>query len=174
MTIFFELRPLRSRPYAPQRWRPFSIPADPVDFVRGLFTICGAGRYDLANCRSTCHCVASEHHLPKDAHSRLHFSRHFPLPGTCCGCLRWRGNSIAPRYEGRACICSSAQKDGFAIHVYTASTPMTDSCLANADGDMLIVPQQGVDVGLLVQTLPSGPPTLPLTTHMADDLYCVV
>ncbi len=26
------------------RWRPFSVPDDPVDFVRGLFTICGAGR----------------------------------------------------------------------------------------------------------------------------------
>ncbi len=38
---------------------------------------------------------------------------------------------------------SSGQKDGFAIHVYTASVSMEDSCLANADGDMLIVPQQG-------------------------------
>lgn len=27
------------------RWRPFAIPEDPVDFVRGLFTICGAGRW---------------------------------------------------------------------------------------------------------------------------------
>jgi hypothetical protein len=26
------------------RWRPFAIPEDPVDWVRGLFTICGAGR----------------------------------------------------------------------------------------------------------------------------------
>ena len=26
------------------RWRPFSVPSDLVDFVRGLFTICGAGR----------------------------------------------------------------------------------------------------------------------------------
>jgi hypothetical protein len=26
------------------RWRPFSVPDEPVDFVRGLFTICGAGR----------------------------------------------------------------------------------------------------------------------------------
>ena len=31
------------------------------------------------------------------------------------------------------------------MHVYTASTSMTDSCLANADGDLLIVPQQGAD-----------------------------
>lgn len=27
------------------RWRPFPIPQDPVDWVRGLFTICGAGRW---------------------------------------------------------------------------------------------------------------------------------
>ena len=64
------------------RWRPFAIPSDSVDFVRGLTTICGAG--------------------------------------------------------------SAGKKDGFAIHVYTASISMHNSCLANADGDMLIVPQQGV------------------------------
>ncbi len=38
---------------------------------------------------------------------------------------------------------SAATKNGFAIHIYTASCGMEDSCLANADGDMLIVPQQG-------------------------------
>ena len=64
------------------RWRPFAIPSDSVDFVRGLTTICGAG--------------------------------------------------------------SAGKKDGFAIHVYTASISMHHSCLANADGDILIVPQQGV------------------------------
>ena len=63
------------------RWRPFAIPSDSVDFVRGLTTICGAG--------------------------------------------------------------SPGKKDGFAIHVYTASVSMHNRCLANADGDMLIVPQQG-------------------------------
>jgi homogentisate 1,2-dioxygenase len=26
------------------RWRPFPIPPEPVDWVRGLFTVCGAGR----------------------------------------------------------------------------------------------------------------------------------
>jgi len=26
------------------RWRPFSIPSESVDFVRGMFTVCGAGR----------------------------------------------------------------------------------------------------------------------------------
>lgn len=63
------------------RWRPFAIPSDSVDFVRGLTTVCGAG--------------------------------------------------------------SAGKKDGFAIHVYTASISMDNCCLANADGDMLIVPQQG-------------------------------
>ncbi|KIZ00241.1 homogentisate 1,2-dioxygenase [Monoraphidium neglectum] len=63
------------------RWRPFAIPNEPVDFVRGLFTVCGAG--------------------------------------------------------------SAGAKNGFAVHVYTATASMEDSCLANADGDMLIVPQQG-------------------------------
>lgn len=38
---------------------------------------------------------------------------------------------------------SAASKSGFAVHMYTANTSMEDSCLANADGDMLIVPQQG-------------------------------
>lgn len=27
------------------RWRPFPVPGAPVDFVRGLTTICGAGRW---------------------------------------------------------------------------------------------------------------------------------
>lgn len=40
-------------------------------------------------------------------------------------------------------LCSAEQKTGYAIHMYTANMSMEDSCLANADGDMLIVPQQG-------------------------------
>lgn len=52
----------------------------------------------------------------------------------------------------RLCLhCSAERKDGFAIHIYTASTGMQDSCLANADGDMLIVPQQGRLVLLYVR-----------------------
>ena len=38
---------------------------------------------------------------------------------------------------------SAARKEGYAIHIYTATESMVDSCLANADGDFLIVPQQG-------------------------------
>ena len=70
------------------RWRPFPTPSaadPPLDFVRGLFTVCGAG--------------------------------------------------------------SAAAKQGFAIHVYTANRGMGNTCLANADGDMLIVPQQGEVLG---------------------------
>lgn len=63
------------------RWSPFPIPSEPQDFVRGTFTLCGAG--------------------------------------------------------------SAARKEGFAIHIYTANRSMEDCCLANADGDFLIVPQQG-------------------------------
>lgn len=51
-----------------------------------------------------------------------------------------------PRLSSTRFLCemrSPATKDGYAIHVYTASTSMDDSCLANADGDFLIVPQQG-------------------------------
>ena len=48
--------------------------------------------------------------------------------------------------RGLTTVCgagSAGKKEGFAIHVYTASISMDNSCLANADGDMLIVPQQG-------------------------------
>ena len=34
-------------------------------------------------------------------------------------------------------------KHGLAVHYYTANAPMGDSCLLNADGDFLIVPQMG-------------------------------
>jgi hypothetical protein len=39
--------------------------------------------------------------------------------------------------------CSAEAKTGYAIHMYTANTSMEDCCLASADGDMLLVPQQG-------------------------------
>ena len=40
-------------------------------------------------------------------------------------------------------VRSPERKEGYAIHVYTASVSMDDCCLGNADGDLLIVPQQG-------------------------------
>lgn len=66
------------------RWLPCHVPGTdeaPIDFVRGLFTMCGAGS-----------------------------------PGT---------------------------KSGYAVHTYAANASMADTCLANADGDFLIVPQLG-------------------------------
>lgn len=55
--------------------------------------------------------------------------------------LFWQQTSA----HGFACfpIFSAATKDGYAIHWYTATKDMTDSCLTNADGELLIVPQQG-------------------------------
>uniref|UniRef100_A0A061RTT2 homogentisate 1,2-dioxygenase n=1 Tax=Tetraselmis sp. GSL018 TaxID=582737 RepID=A0A061RTT2_9CHLO len=38
---------------------------------------------------------------------------------------------------------SAGSKEGYAIHVYAAKDSMDDSCMCNADGDFLIVPQLG-------------------------------
>jgi homogentisate 1,2-dioxygenase len=48
------------------------------------------------------------------------------------------------------CAGSASTKDGYAIHIYTATEDMKDCCLCNADGDFLIVPQQGVVLFLTV------------------------
>lgn len=48
--------------------------------------------------------------------------------------------------EGLVTVCcagSCATKDGCAMHIYTCTQDMKDCCLCNADGDFLIVPQQG-------------------------------
>ena len=42
-------------------------------------------------------------------------------------------------------LCSPAGKQGYAIHMYAASESMRNSSFCNADGDFLIVPQQGAD-----------------------------
>ena len=64
--------------------------------------------------------------------------------------LRWRPFPVPTGsvdfVRGLFTICcagSSAAKDGYAIHMYAATTSMQDCCLANADGDFLVVPQQG-------------------------------
>jgi homogentisate 1,2-dioxygenase len=49
--------------------------------------------------------------------------------------------------RGLSTVCgagSAAQRSGFAVHVYACNASMRDSCLANADGDLLVVPQKGV------------------------------
>uniref|UniRef100_A0A804R4D4 homogentisate 1,2-dioxygenase n=1 Tax=Zea mays TaxID=4577 RepID=A0A804R4D4_MAIZE len=64
------------------RWRPADVPLHPgLDFIDGLYTVCGAG--------------------------------------------------------------SSCLRHGYAIHMYAANKPMDGCSLCNADGDFLIVPQQG-------------------------------
>jgi homogentisate 1,2-dioxygenase len=42
-----------------------------------------------------------------------------------------------------------AERRGMAIHLYTADTSMTDRLFSNADGELLIMPEQG---GLLIRT----------------------
>ncbi|OEL21774.1 Homogentisate 1,2-dioxygenase [Dichanthelium oligosanthes] len=64
------------------RWRPAEVPQDPLlDFIDGLYTVCGAG--------------------------------------------------------------SSFLRHGYAIHMYAANKSMDGCAFCNADGDFLIVPQQG-------------------------------
>jgi homogentisate 1,2-dioxygenase len=41
------------------------------------------------------------------------------------------------------CAGSCSAKEGYAIHIYVATESMQERCLANADGDFLVVPQQG-------------------------------
>jgi len=68
--------------------------------------------------------------------------------------IRWRPFAV-PSSDDPPCdfvrglqtICGAGSplaRSGYAIHVYAANASMTKSCLGNADGDMLIVPQLGV------------------------------
>eukprot|EP00239_Pterosperma_sp_CCMP1384_P005123 CAMPEP_0197849736 /NCGR_PEP_ID=MMETSP1438-20131217/13073_1 /TAXON_ID=1461541 /ORGANISM="Pterosperma sp., Strain CCMP1384" /LENGTH=496 /DNA_ID=CAMNT_0043462555 /DNA_START=239 /DNA_END=1729 /DNA_ORIENTATION=+ len=78
-----------------------------------------------------------------------------PLPGD---------NEKRNFVEGLQTFCGAGSpgvKDGYAIHMYSANTSMSEcaECLCNADGNMLIVPQLGTlrvvtEMGLLV--VPSG------------------
>jgi len=68
--------------------------------------------------------------------------------------LRWdplpMEGTDADFVDGLATIAGSgdpASQAGIAIHVYRANRPMVDRCFVNADGEMMIVPEQG---GLLV------------------------
>jgi len=59
--------------------------------------------------------------------------------------------------DGLQTICgagSPALKDGVAIHIYACNAPMADRAFCDADGELLVVPQQGVlhattELGLL-------------------------
>ncbi|CAL5222549.1 g4929 [Coccomyxa viridis] len=70
--------------------------------------------------------------------------------------LRWQPFSVPEEpvdfAHGLTTICMSgspASKQGYAMHMYAASTSMTDCSFCNADGDFLIVPQLGA---LKIQT----------------------
>ena len=39
--------------------------------------------------------------------------------------------------------CSPALKDGYAIHIFAFNQSMANSCFTDADGDLLVIPQEG-------------------------------
>lgn len=64
--------------------------------------------------------------------------------------LRWQPPVVPTAQtdflQGLSTMCgagSPSMKSGFAIHMYVANAPMRERAFANADGDFLIVPQQG-------------------------------
>ena len=64
--------------------------------------------------------------------------------------LRWDPfpiqSSAADFIDGLATIAGSgdpASQTGIAVHIYRANRSMTDRCIVNADGEMMLVPQQG-------------------------------
>ncbi|VAI67988.1 unnamed protein product [Triticum turgidum subsp. durum] len=66
--------------------------------------------------------------------------------------LRWRPADLPPRdvdldfVDGLYTVCgagSSFLRHGFAVHMYAANKSMDGCAFCNADGDFLIVPQQG-------------------------------
>ena len=97
-------------------------------------------------------------------HPPLRHARALPPPRLCGGspdrrlCVRPpdpQPNAVAPVCRSRptrstgcaACSPGRRRRGGvpgrYAIHVYAASADMGDTCLGNADGDFLVVPQQG-------------------------------
>lgn len=64
---------------------------------------------------------------------------------------RWRPMEVPSHrtdfLDGLATLGGSGEPTagpGFAVHMYAANTDMGDRCFANADGDVLIVPQSGI------------------------------
>ncbi|KAA0191565.1 hypothetical protein HAZT_HAZT005222 [Hyalella azteca] len=83
---------------------------------------------------------SSKHNLDYDFDSR------HPNPNQ----LRWKPFSLPSArttwVEGLHTVCGAGDpksRHGVAIHVYLCNTSMVDSAFCNADGDLLIVPQQG-------------------------------
>jgi homogentisate 1,2-dioxygenase len=93
-------------------------------------------------------------HLPlKKAENGLlakDFSNCTPNPNQ----LRWKPFEIPSKptdfVEGLITICgagSPSTKNGLAIHIYTANTPMKDKSFYNSDGDFLIGKDNHVKYG---------------------------
>lgn len=66
--------------------------------------------------------------------------------------LRWRplpkpsADQPTDFVHGLYSMCgagSAADKSGYAVHMYACNQSMEDSCLCNADGELLVVPQEG-------------------------------
>jgi homogentisate 1,2-dioxygenase len=73
--------------------------------------------------------------------------RPFPIPADGGADGSSSGEGGVDFVRGLSTVCgagSAAQRSGFAIHVYACNASMRDCCLANADGDLLVVPQKGV------------------------------
>uniref|UniRef100_A0A2N9HEK3 homogentisate 1,2-dioxygenase n=1 Tax=Fagus sylvatica TaxID=28930 RepID=A0A2N9HEK3_FAGSY len=121
------------------RWKPTEIPDSPTDFIDGLYTVCGAGSSFL----------------------RHGFAIHISCGGWVgvpSGVLAWVCSPISARvwwfapisawWWSRGCGCGVADLEVFVAWVtcrwrYTANKSMTNCAFCNADGDFLIVPQQG-------------------------------
>jgi len=67
--------------------------------------------------------------------------------------FRWKPFDFPPAsksvdwIEGLNTVCGAGEtrsRNGIAVHVYTCNSPMKNKAFYNADGDLLIVPQQGI------------------------------
>ena len=106
------------------RWLPPTEVDEGMDFVDALFTVCGSGR-----CAVEPVCMGSQVWLLGPCF----------IPSVPHQCLP----AALMTHVQEGYVCSPLQKDGYAIHTYTASASMQRTALCNADGDFLIVPQEG-------------------------------
>lgn len=88
-----------------------------------------------------------------------------------------QGGKIRGRETLWGCVRSTERREGYAIHMYTANRSMDSCCLSNADGDLLIVPQQGRPLPLWSSQRLEVPSALAaqklcLTLHESDATAC--
>jgi homogentisate 1,2-dioxygenase len=116
------------------RWRPQEVPRAPphVDFVDGLYTICGAGSSFL----------------------RHGFAVHMYYCSICLGACSLLGFTLQCSVHAGGIMFQVQTKwnDSLTAHSccrYAANKSMDGCAFCNADGDFLIVPQQGSKFFLL-------------------------